>query len=249
MEKIDELLLLAGEDVPFLGAQVNIHQPRLKEISFIGESNFFTGSQFLLFNKNYLTEEDKRSLENKSDFDIFMAIMNSREPSNHKVSASLLLTLLYPEYDILLNKSEILLQSKENKDLSSSINNENFEEFQNLIRLIFAFDLGNKEKSEYDPADKLAAKIADKINKGKKKVAETKGIDIENIHIFSNYISILAVGLQKDINELMNYTVYQIKNEFKRYQLKLNSDIYLQAKLAGAQDLEEVDDWMGDIHP
>ena len=44
--KIDDLLLMSGEDVPFLGAKVNIHQPRLKEISLIGETNFFTGSQF-----------------------------------------------------------------------------------------------------------------------------------------------------------------------------------------------------------
>ena len=47
----------------------------------------------------------------------------------------------------------------------------------------------------------------------------------------------------------MDYTIYQLKTEFKRYQLKINSDVYLKAKLAGAQDLEEVEDWMGDIHP
>ena len=247
--KIDDLLLMSGEDVPFLGAKVNIHQPRLKEISLIGETNFFTGSQFLLFNKNYLTDEDKRSLENKSDFDIFMAIMNSKEYSNHKVGASLLLSLLFPNYDILLKRSEILLQNKDDENLSSSINEENFEEFQNIIRTIFAFNLDDK-KSEYDPADKIAAKIAEKINRGKKRVSDTKGIDIEDINIFSTYISILAVGLNKNINDLINYTVYQIKNEFKRYQLKLNSDIYLQAKLAGAQDLEEVEDWMSNkLHP
>ena len=47
------------------------------------------------------------------------------------------------------------------------------------------------------------------------------------------------------MNELMNYTIYQIKDEFKRFQLKQGYDIYLKAKLAGAQDLEEVENWMG----
>ena len=46
------------------------------------------------------------------------------------------------------------------------------------------------------------------------------------------------------MNSLMNLTVPQLKNEFKRYQLKYQNDIYLQARMAGAQDLEEVEDWM-----
>jgi len=238
---------MSGEDIPFLGAKVSIHQPRLKEISLIGESNFFMGSHFLLFNKNYLSDQDKKGLENKSDFDIFMAIINSAEQSKHKDGALMLLTLLYPEYNILPNQNEILLQ-QEDKDFSSSINGQNFEEFQNIIRAMFAFGIEDSE-SKYDPADALAAKIADKINKRKKKVAESKGVDIEDIKVFSNYVSILAVGLKKNINDLMNYTIYQLKTEFKRYQLKINSDVYLKAKLAGAQDLEEVEDWMGDIHP
>ena len=248
MKVIDELLLMSGEDIPFVGARATIHQPKLKEISLIGETNFFTGSQFLLFNKNYLSDEDKKGLEDKSDFDIFMAIMNSGESSHHKDGAIMLLTLLYPEYNILLNNNEILLQ-QEDKDFSSSINGENFGEFQEIVRAMFAFGLNDDTKSKYDPADKIAAKIAEKINKGKKKVAESKGVDIEDLSIFTNYVSILAVGLNKNINDLMEYTVYQIKTEFKRYQLKLGSDVYLKAKLAGAQDLEEVEDWMGDIHP
>ena len=50
-------------------------------------------------------------------------------------------------------------------------------------------------------------------------------------------------------NELSNYTVYQIRDEFQRFIMKENYDIYIDAKLAGAQDLEEVENWMDDIHP
>jgi hypothetical protein len=46
----------------------------------------------------------------------------------------------------------------------------------------------------------------------------------------------------------MDYTVYQLKDEFKRFQLKQSFDIHLQARMAGAKDLEEVDNWMDDIH-
>ena len=36
-------------------------------------------------------------------------------------------------------------------------------------------------------------------------------------------------------------------NEFQRFQLKVQWDAYIQAKMAGAKDLEEVDNWMIDL--
>ena len=59
--------------------------------------------------------------------------------------------------------------------------------------------------------------------------------------------SILTVGEQKDRISLMQLTVSQLKDEFVRYQLKYQNDIYLRAKMAGAQDLEEIEDWMKPI--
>jgi hypothetical protein len=67
------------------------------------------------------------------------------------------------------------------------------------------------------------------------------------VSILSRYASILAVGLQKDLNELMKYTVYQLYDEFQRFQLKVKWDAYVQARMAGAKDLEEVDNWMIDL--
>ena len=43
--------------------------------------------------------------------------------------------------------------------------------------------------------------------------------------------------------------VAQLKDEFKRFQKKQSFDMYLQAKMAGAEDLDDVDNWMDDIHP
>jgi hypothetical protein len=50
------------------------------------------------------------------------------------------------------------------------------------------------------------------------------------------------------MNALMNYTIYQLFDEFKRYQLKLNWEITLKARLAGAKDVQDAEDWMEDIH-
>ncbi len=46
----------------------------------------------------------------------------------------------------------------------------------------------------------------------------------------------------------MQYTVYQLFDEFERFRMKQDFDVYIQAKMAGAKDLEEVKNWMEDIH-
>ena len=240
---LDELLLLSGNDVPFYQAQISIHQPSLKEIGYIGEESFHIGSHFLTFSKDDLSSEDKLNLENQSDFNIFMSIMNSREKAKHKVDAQLVLALLFPTAKIQVEKNQILLQLE---NFSSSINENNYDDFKIIIKQIFCLD-NSDSKDNYNPADDLAAKIAEKIKKGKKRKASDK--KLEKLSIYSQYVSILSVGLKKDMNELLNYTVYQIRDEYKRFMLKQDFDIYLQAKMAGAKDLEEVSNWMEDIHP
>lgn len=126
----------------------------------------------------------------------------------------------------------------------SEINDENFEAFKQI--LISMFCLTDKENKEYNPSGDLARKIANKIKKGREQKAklapETK------IAILSRYLSILAVGQQKDINMLMNYTVYQLMDEFNRYELKLHYDSWERYRIAGATGMQDPEDWLKDIH-
>ena len=46
----------------------------------------------------------------------------------------------------------------------------------------------------------------------------------------------------------MRYTIYQLFDEFERFNLKTQYDVYFKARIAGAKDLEEPQDWMKDIH-
>ena len=50
------------------------------------------------------------------------------------------------------------------------------------------------------------------------------------------------------MNLLLQYSVFQLFDEFERFKLKLESDIYTQAKMAGAKGLKEADNWMKDIY-
>lgn len=229
-----------GGDIPFSPARVTIHNPSLAEIGYIGEKNFHIGSHFLAFDKDNLLEEDKTGTENKSNFEIFMSGMNSRKRAVHKVDAIMVLALLFPQYKIKIEKDKILLQSE---NFSSSINEQNYEDFKEILNQIFCLKNAGSE-SEYNPADALAAKIAEKIKQGRQK-RNKKGTDEDSdFSVYKKFISILAVGLHKTQKELSEYTVYQIRDEFERFIKKENYDMYVKAKLAGAQDLEEVKNWM-----
>ena len=246
---IGDLLLLSGNDIPFPAARVNIHQPTLKEIAYIGEENFFIGCGFLDFSKNLLNSQDKNRLNDIDDFDIFMSIMINRNKETKKTidCALLVLSLLFPLYEIEVRKDIIALK-KENEECT--INKQNFVEFKEIVSNIFNLNLGKKTSEDFNPSGDMAARIAEKFKKRHEKLLELSNKKTENskkISILSRYASILAVGLQKDLNSLMNYTVCQLYDEFQRFQLKVQWDAYLQARMAGAKDLEEVDNWMIDL--
>lgn len=245
----DELMLLSGNDIPFPEAGVSIHPPTIKEIAYIGEEIFFTGCELLNFSKDILNDEDKTRLEHLTNFEILMSMMNDTNVAlkQQKAYVLLVLTLLFPNYEILLGRDKIeLTLVNSDDDEKHYIDKNNFEIFKKILREIFCLKKG--ESDNLNPTGPLAKKIADKLKERQRKLAQLKGEKEGKISIFSRYVSILSVGQQKDMNSLMQYTVYQLFDEFQRYELKMQSDMYFQAKMAGAQDLKEVEDWMKDIH-
>ena len=242
---VNDLLLLSGNDIPFVSAQITIHQPTIKEIAYIGEEAFFTGCQLLNFSKNILSEEDKVNLEDKSNFDILIAILREQNAvmQKNRNCVDMVLALIFPEYEISFEKDCIKI-SKENEEHKND--NSNYEEFKSVISSVFSFGNSKDSKPDFNPSGDLAKKIAENLNKRHQKLAEVK--PAQKVDILSRYVSILSVGEQKDMNALLNYTTYQLFDEFKRYELKMGHDIYVHAKKAGAKDLKEVEDWMQDIH-
>ena len=57
------LALMTGIDIPVPELQTAVHQPTIKEISYIGEQEFFIGAQCLTLNKSMFVQ-DKEVLEN-----------------------------------------------------------------------------------------------------------------------------------------------------------------------------------------
>ena len=235
---------MSGNDIPFIEAQVTIHQPTIKEIAYIGEEAFFTGCELINFSKNILPEQDKVNLENKTNFDILIAILRERNAvmQRNRNCVEMVLALIFPWYTIDITSDAIVLEKEEERHL---INNDNFETFKTIFNMMFSFS--KDESRDYNPSGEVAKRIAEKLKQRHQKLAELKE-GKQKIDILSRYVSILAVGEHKDMNSLLNLSVYQLFDEFERFKLKMSYDIYFQAKMAGAKDLKEVEDWMKDIH-
>ena len=242
---IDELLLLSGNDIPFPLCGITIHQPKIKQIAYITEDYFWSGCEFLKFDKEILIDEDKNDLSNMSNFNIIMTIMQEKNIESQKARINVLyvLTLLFPKCQVLLKKDAIQLKDQQTGEIHS-IKQNDFESFKTILIEMFCLNGDNKQ---YTPSGELAKKIVNKIKQGRDKKAKLAP-ENQKITILSRYASILAVGEKKDLNDLMNYTVYQLMDQFKRFNLKMQYDIYLQLKCAGATGMNEPDDWLDDIH-
>ena len=244
--KLDPLLLFSGNDIPFISCGVTIHHPTIKEIAYLGEDTFFTGYQMLLISKNILSQEDKVNLETLTNFDILIAILKERNAvmQKNRNCIQMVLMLLFPEYEIILKKDVIILK-KENEE-EHFLNSNNFEEFQNILRQMFSFGDTSGVPQDFNPDGPMAARIAEKLKKRHQTLAEKNSND--NFDIIGRYISVLSVGLSIDIKTFMDYTIYQLFDQIKRYELKIGYDLYIQGQLAGVKDAKEPEDWMKSIH-
>ena len=134
-------------------------------------------------------------------------------------------------------------QTQQGKE-QSYINNDNYEQFKSIIRQMFCLNtLGGQD---YNPANKKAQLLANKFRERRKKLSQQRGDDNKSIDILSRYISILVLGNHHSYTELMEYTVFQLFDQFQRFQKKYSYDVWFKAKLAGAQNLQDVDNWMSD---
>ena len=242
---MNDLMLMAGVDIPFQEAQISIHQPTIKEISLIGEESFYSGCGTLNFSKNSLSLEDRIALKDYTDFEILMSMVNDKSfnAQQNRIDMMMILTLMFPEYQIHLKQNEIDLIKEGESHL---INSENFEEFKKILTAMFCLK-GKGTETEYNPSGNKARESIEKLNKRKQKLAEQNGD--QKVSVLNRFASILAIGQKQDLNEILDYTVYQLFDQFDRFTLKEQFDIHLKAQLAGARDLGEIEDWRKDLHP
>lgn len=236
------LALMCGTDIP-TEYQLTIHQPTLQEISFIGEQDFFLGAQCLTLNKSMFIE-DKNALLTTNNFQIFMMIMQEKEAKDQKRATQQILTLLFPNYKVLFTPNSLLFQS--NSQETVIVDENNFEPLQEIFRLIFCVKNGPMDQQAFNPGSKKAQEIAKKLMRGRERIAAEKNLNTASV--FSQYISMLSVGLHLPVQNLVELTMFQLYDLVERFMLWLNWDIDIKSRLAGGKPDKEPDNWMKNLH-
>ena len=245
MINLHSLRLYTGKPIPFQD-KYKIHQPTLSELSeaFGEEKDLFKTINFLC-------------LSGKDDtiptLIIFMSLFFSDFLSvEDKVNVIKLLEIIFKNHFILLVEKEKLFLLKKNETDENPLifTPEIFADLQDILKEIFAYDkfFGSKEDEDYNPANKKAQEIMEKLKQRHATLARIKSKENEGKSILGNYLSVASIGLNKDLTTLSdNLTITQLLKEVERIGMRESFNQLLRIKtsfVTAGSSKEPLEDWM-----
>lgn len=244
---VDSLALLSGIDIPAPELQLVIHQPIVEDIAFMEEDKFFMAVQYICLEKEQLIEDQNVS-SSLNNFQVLMKVLEQTETPEKKFALVTLLSIIFPSYKAMITPKSIILTNLDTKE-TKLIDENNFEFLQSYLRQVFCVSsIFQGDKVIYNPQGENAKRIADKIMKNRKKIAELKASNGKKESVLAKYLSILAVGLHIPFVELRKLTLYQLFDLIERFNLFTEWDIDLRVRLAGGEPKKEAENWMKNIH-
>ena len=230
------LALMTGVDIPIPEIGLVLHQPTIQEISRLGETDFFIGIQVLCVNKTMYIE-DQALLDQTTNFQIFATIMNEKQMADKKKSVIDALGLLFIGKKAMITPRSLMIGDV-------MVDENNFEILQQILNKTFCLE--NAGQQAFNPGNERAKEIAKKLMKARERVAAQQS---SGGSMFSQYLSILAVGLQSmSLKDTIELTMYQLYDLVERYMLYVNWDLDVRTRLAGGKPEGQVDNWMKQIH-
>lgn len=252
MSKISELILISGLDIELDKLSVKIRQPKLKEIALMGEDKFFNSMSIFyiepepLMNLINLSEEEKKIwIDSSTAYDNLLFLMQATalEPGEKEKLIELIrmaFKTMVPTHTFVFNdESETMILMADNELHSIVVDRDLFSRFKDIAEEIFLLDKFFGINNSTAKLSAAAQKIADKIALSEQKLKKLKNENAEENSQFARIISIM--GMNYELDYLSNLTVYQLYNQFERFNLLSNYTQGTQALLAGARDVELVD--------
>lgn len=255
MSKIDYLTLLCGEDILLKSLNLIIHQPKIKEISFIGEETFFKMISFLLIEKKNIIDtlsekidraEVEAAYSTLTEYEVFYTIASTdKKKSEDDISmrdgAIQIFMILFPDYQVSFEENGIYFIDNNNNFIV--IDKYKYESLRDSVKEILCLDgLGGEE--DYNPVSDKAKEIAEKLKARKRKLAGEKE---KNKNVLANYVSSLSIGTSSyNLDSIKDLTLFQLYDQVKRYGAWKDSELRIQMQLAGAKDVESKD-WFGPL--
>ena len=233
---------MTGVDIPVPECQLTLHQPTIKEISMIGEKEFFVGVQVLCIDKLMYAQDE--AFKNTSNFQIFISIVSDKSQTDKKEAVINLLGIVCPGYKVVVTPRALLLNKN---DENIIIDENNFQSIQAILTKIFCLSASGQDS--FNPGNDAARKIAEKLMRGRQRAAAQKRAAEGDGSTLAQYVSILAVGLESmSLEDLLNSTMYQIYDLMERYSLYVSWDLDVRQRLAGGKPDSSPDNWMKIIH-
>ena len=239
----NRLALMTGIDFPLSDCALIVHQPTIKELSYIGETDFFMGIQLLCVNKS-MYETEEVDLSEVTNFDIFMQLMDQPELKEQRELVKQALNMLFPKYQILITPRSILFNQEGN---SFMLDERNFESLQQQLGQILCLQQSGQQA--FNPGSDKAKEIAKKLQRARERVAAQKAKEGGSGSMFSQYLSVLTIGIgSMSLKDIMELTIYQLYDLIERYSLYINWDLDIRSRLAGAKGEKPIENWMKSIH-
>lgn len=244
--------LLAGLPIPVSQANIAVRQPSVKEIIAFGEDDFLVDVG-MFTNVDALVGPIKKSgdsrLQTLSDFQILMSIIENDTSVRRSVEG--LFDLILSDYKYKMDAGGFLFSTEESAGrFIGRLRPSDMDEFAKVLKELF-IPYGTQEE-EYNPVNDRAAEIAEKLRRGRRKLNELKQKNDDGANsLFATDISILSVGLQMDVNVLMNYTPFQLYDAFTRYTRKQVYDFYQKVATTPFMDVSNVDapdNWLDSLY-
>lgn len=205
-----------------------------------------SGIYALNISKESIKFEDEIDLSEVSNFQLFMMVMEDERTLDKKQAVQEVLSLIFPKYKISFTPRSLMFYQQEIGMIT--VDDSNFNALQEIIQIAFCLNRGKEDEVKYNvrESDKRAKEIADKLKRGRERVAEIKSKEAGDFIL--NYISILSVGLGIPMPQLKDYTLFMLCDQVERFGMYKSWDIDIKSRLAGAKIDHEPPDWMANIH-
>lgn len=241
---IDTLALMTGIDVPIPQLQLVIHQPTCKEIALAGREAYLAGAQCLCIDSISFFQGNSLP-QNITNFQIFMTIMTDDRMEKAKQDVITALQLLFPSCSPKFLPRSFGLFNMDTKEMKI-IDDNNFNILQEYIKDILC--ISDKNKDDFNPKDKKAKEIAEKLKRGRQRIAAEKAKENSG-DMFTQYLSVITVALSSmSLKDAMELTMFQLYDLVERYSMYSAWDIDIRARMAGADIKKDPDNWMKSIH-
>lgn len=226
-----------------------IHNPSLKELFEVFETE-----EDMILVLQILTLPLRETLKLSgnaeiTEFQLFQSLVLSQKEiagitQLHKLKIMKFLLLLFPDYKLEIFNERFIFKKDDSVIL---IADNNFENFKAILSSMFDLKaiLSSDEQNSgnFNPKNAQAKAIAEKLQNGRKKVAELKGETKGGI--FENYLSVLSVGFGISTTVLSEeLTLYSLIKTYKRFLAKIAWDMDIQCRLAGGTPQDSPENWM-----